>query len=133
MGFFRKFVLHNAWLKLLALAISFSLWAAYAAQPLAEVGYDVPIAFVNVPRDLAIPGDAPTAVHLLIRGRATLMRRVNLADLAFTVDLGRVSAGATLVRLTPEMADIPYGTSVEGLAPTEFRVSWVATATSLPR
>ena len=132
MRFFRKFVLHNAGLKLLSLGLSVSLWAAYAPQPL-EVGYDVPIAFVHAPRDLSIANDAPTTVHLLVRGSASLMRRINSADLSFTVDLGQLSPGETLVRLTPEMATAPYGTEVVGLAPTTLRISWVPATTSLPR
>ncbi len=128
---FRKYVLHNGGLKLLALAISVTLWAAYAPEPI-EVGYDVPIAFGHAPRDLAFTGDTPAAVHLLIRGRAALMRRINPADLSFTVDLSQVSPGETQVPLTPEMAGVPYGTAVVGLAPTTLRISWVPAATSAP-
>ena len=132
MLWFRKHVLHNAGLKLLALAISVTLWAAYAPEPL-EVGYDVPIAFGHAPRDLAIPGDTPTAVRLLIRGRATLMRRINPGDLSFTVDLSHVNPGETRVPLTPAMAGVPYGTDVVGVTPTTLRISWVPPATSAPR
>ena len=49
MRWLRQFVLRNAGMKLLALAISFLLWSTYTAEPFAEVGYNVPIAFVNVP------------------------------------------------------------------------------------
>ena len=133
MGFFRKFVLHNAGLKLLALAISFSLWVAYAQEPIAEGGYDVPITIVEVPRGLAVASDAPSAVHLLIRGRAARLRRVAPGDLAFTVDLSQVSRGETTVRLTPEMAAVPYGTEVVGVTPTIFRVSWAAEPGPPPR
>jgi hypothetical protein len=127
--FFKRVVLHNLGLKLLALAISFSLWATYAAQPVAQFGYDVPVAFVNVPHDLTIASNAPTAVHLLIQGHVALMRRLTPADLAFTVDLSNANAGETLVRLSPEMAAVPYGTSVLRLTPQEFRVSLVVTPT----
>jgi hypothetical protein len=132
MRWFRKYVLHNAGRKLLALAISLCLWALYAPEPL-EVGYDVPIAYGHAPRDLAIAGDSPTAVHLLLRGRAALMRRINPADLTFTVDLSHVSAGETLVPLTPDMAGVPYGADVVGLAPTTLRISWAPPAASAPR
>jgi hypothetical protein len=132
MRLFRKYVLHNAGLKLLALGISISLWAGYAPQPI-EVGYDVPIAFGNAPRDFTLSSDSPTAVHLLIRGRAALMRRINSADLSFTVDLSHVSPGETLVHLTSDMAGVPFGTDVVGLAPSTLHISWVAAAASAPR
>jgi len=129
MRFLKRVFLHNLGLKLLALAISFSLWALYAAEPMAQFGFDVPIAFVNVPRNLAIADDAPRAVHLLIQGHAALMRRLTPADLAFTVDLSRAGAGETLVQMSPQMAAVPYGTSVLRVAPQQFRVSLVVTPT----
>jgi hypothetical protein len=132
MRWFRKYVLHNAGRKLLALGIAISLWAVYAPEPL-EIGYDVPIAYGHASRDFALAADAPTAVHLLLRGRAALIRRINPADLSFTVDLSHVNPGETRVPLTPEMAGVPYGTDVVGLAPTALRISWVPAATSAPR
>jgi hypothetical protein len=129
MRFLKQVVFHNLGLKLLALAISFSLWALYAAEPVAQFGYDVPIAFVNVPRNLAIADDAPNRVHLLIQGHAALMRRLTPADLAFTVDLSHAGAGETLVQLSPQMAAVPYGTSVLRMAPQQFRVSLVVAPT----
>ena len=133
MRFLRQVILNNLVLKLLALAISFSLWAAYASQPVAEFGYDVPIAFVNVPRDLAIANDPPSVAHLRIQGHAALMRRLTPADLAFSVDLSRAGAGETLVQLTPRMAAVPYGTSILRIAPTEFHISLVATSAPTPQ
>ena len=132
MGWFRKYVLHNAGRKLLALGIAISLWAMYAPEPL-EIGYDVPIAYGHAPRDFAITGDTPTEVHMLLRGRAALMRRINPADLSFTVDLSHVSAGETQVPLTPEMAGVPYGADVVGLAPTTLHVSFAPPSASAPR
>jgi hypothetical protein len=128
--FTRDVVLHNWALKLLAVAIAFSLWAVYAAQPLAEFGYDVPIAFVNVPGQLAISGEVPRSVHLLIEGHRVLLRRLTPADLAFSVDLGSATAGETSVRLAPEMAAVPLGTKVVSIAPQQFQLSLVANGAS---
>ncbi len=132
MRFFRRVVFDHFDLKLLALAISFALWSVYAAQPLVEAGYEAPVAFVNVPRDLAISSDVPATVRLRIRGRAALVRRVRPSDVTFTVDLGRAREGDILVRLTPQMATVPYGMAVVGIAPAEFRVSLVASSTPQP-
>ena len=133
MRFLRQVVLNNLALKLLALAISFSLWVAYAGQPLAQFGYDVPIAFVNVPHDLAISSDPPAVAHLLIQGRETLIRRLAPADLAISVDLGRAGPGETLVRLTSGMAAVPYGTSILRIEPAEFHISLVAASAPPPQ
>jgi hypothetical protein len=129
MSFLRNVVLNNLVLKLLALAISFSLWLAYAGQPIAQFAYDVPIAFVNVPHDLTISSDPPVVAHLLVQGRATLIRRLAPADMAISVDLSRARPGETSVRLTSAMAAMPYGASILRIEPAEFKLSLVAPST----
>ena len=68
MRWLRNTIFSNFWLKLLALAISFGLWALYTREPFAEVAYNVPITFVNVPAGLAVSGETPSAANLLLPG-----------------------------------------------------------------
>jgi len=56
LGFLRKYIFANAGLKLLALAISFLVWATYTAEPYAEVGFQVPLEFTTMPPLLRFPG-----------------------------------------------------------------------------
>ncbi len=65
MRLLRRVFLQNLRLKLIALGISFFLWATYTAEPFAQVGYSIPVAFVNVPDGLAIGGAPPYAVGAL--------------------------------------------------------------------
>jgi hypothetical protein len=69
MRWLKKVLSNNFWLKVLALVLSLSLWALYTREPFAEVAYNVPIAYLNVPTGLVVSGDAPTSVHVVIRGR----------------------------------------------------------------
>src|SRR5712692_2036433 len=102
MRFLREWVLSNWGLKLLALAISFLLWATYTSAPPAEMGYLVPLEFNNISRELEISGDVPTQVHVRLRGRSALLRR--------------------LTPLTPEQIATPYGATVVRLTPSQVRV-----------
>jgi hypothetical protein len=129
MRLLRRLFVHNLGLKVLALAISFSLWATYTAEPFADVGYDVVLAFVNVPAGLALTGDAPNAVHVRLRGRTGLLRRLTAADLNFTVNLAAAHAGTIPVQLTTGMVNTPYGTEVVLITPSQFRVTLVTSAT----
>jgi hypothetical protein len=133
MRWLRQFVLRNAGMKLLALAISFFLWSTYTAEPFAEVGYNVPIAFVNVPAGLAISGDAPNAARVLVRGRAGLLRQLVPSDLSLSVNLSAATPGDTAIQLTPAMVEVPYGTEVVRVTPSGFRVSLVPTSIPAPR
>jgi hypothetical protein len=107
------------------LGISFFLWATYTAEPFAQVGYNVPVFYVNVPEGLAVAGAPPNVVRVVLRGRSGLLRRLTPADLTLNVDLATAPSGEVPVRLLPTMVDIPYGTEVVRLAPAEFDVSLV--------
>ena len=129
MRILRRVFLHNLRLKLIALGISFFLWATYTAEPFAQVGYNVPVFYVNVPEGLAVSGAPPNVVRVVLRGRSGLLRRLTPADLTLNVDLATAPSGEVPVRLLPAMVDIPYGTEVVRLAPAEFQVSLVPAKT----
>ena len=132
MGFLRKYVLANAGLKLLAVAISFLLWATYTAEPYAEVGFQVPLEFTTMPPQLEISGDIPTVVHIRVRGRSALLRRMIPADLNLRLDMKDRKQGTTTMQITPEMVGAPYGATVVQVAPTEIHVTLVPRHGSAP-
>jgi len=127
MRLLRRVFLHNLRLKLIALGISFFLWATYTAEPFEQIGYNVPVAYVNVPDGLAVSGAPPNAVRVVLRGRSGLLRRLGPNDLTLDVDLAAAPSGDVPIRLLPNMVAVPYGTEVVRLAPSEFHVSLVPT------
>jgi hypothetical protein len=132
----RHLIFHDVGLKLLALAISFSLWAIYTAEPFAQVGYNVPVAYLNVPQGLAVSGvnagTVPATVRVTLRGRSGLLRRLASADLDFSVDLAGAHAGEFHIRLNSDMVHVPYGTEVIRISPSEYSITLVPTTTQLP-
>src|SRR5882757_10772735 len=123
MRFLQKYVFANAGLKLLALAISFLLWATYTAEPYAEVGYQVPLEFTSMPRHLEISGDVPNTVRVRVRGRSALLRRLVTADLSVRVDMKDWKEGASQVRVSPDMVQAPFGVTVVQVSPSAFPVT----------
>jgi hypothetical protein len=125
LAFLRKYVLADAGLKLLALAISFLLWATYTAEPYAEVGFQVPLEFTTMPPQLEISGDIPTVAHIRVRGRSALLRRMIPADLNLRLDMKDGKQGTTILNITPGMVGAPFGAAVVEVAPTEIHVTLV--------
>jgi YbbR domain-containing protein len=123
--FLRKYVLANASLKLLALAISFLLWATYTSEPYAEVGFQVPLEFTSMPPRLEISGDVPTAVRVRVRGRSALLRRMVAADLNLRIDFKDLKEGTTSIQITPDMVNAPFGSSVVEVSPSDIHVTLV--------
>ena len=129
MRLLRRIFLHNIGLKLVAVAISFFLWATYTSEPFAQVGYSVPVTYVNVPDGLAVAGSPPNVVRVVVRGRTGLLRRLTPADLTVDIDLSTAPSGDVPIRVSPSMVGVPYGTDVVRLAPSEFHISLVPTST----
>jgi len=123
--FLRKYIFANAGLKLLALAISFLLWATYTSEPFAEVGFQVPLEFTSMPSQLEISGDVPTVVHVRVRGRSVLLRRMIAADLNLRIDFKDIKQGSTSLRITPDMVGAPFGASVVQVSPDDIHVTLV--------
>jgi YbbR domain-containing protein len=124
-NFLRKYVFNNAGLKLLALAISFLLWATYTAEPYSEVGFVVPLEFTTMPPQLEISGDVPTAARIRVRGRSAMVRRMVAADLNLRLDLKEAKQGTMLLELSPRMVGAPFGVTVVQVEPAEIHVTLV--------
>src|SRR6266853_544506 len=125
MRFLRKYIFANATLKLLSLGVSFLLWTTYTSEPFAEVGFHVPLEFTSMHARLEISGDVPTSVHVRVRGRSALLRRMVAADLNLRVDLKDGKEGASEIRIAPDMVGAPYGATVVQVSPSAFQVTLV--------
>jgi len=125
LGFLRKYLFPNAGLKLLALAISFLIWATYTAEPYAEVGFQVPLEFTTMPSQLEISGDVPTVARIRVRGRSALLRRMVTSDLNLRLDMNNKKEGTTTINITPEMVGAPFGATVVQVAPEQIHVTLV--------
>ena len=125
MRFLRKYILANAGLKLLALAVSFLLWTTYTSEPFAEVGFQVPLEFTSMPSQLEISGDVPTSVHVRVRGRSALLRRMVPADLNLRMDMNDAKQGTTSLAISTEKVGAPFGATVVEVSPSEIRVTLV--------
>ena len=132
MGFVRKYIFPDAGLKLLALAISFLIWATYTAEPYAEVGFQVPLEFTTMPSQLEISGDVPIVVRIRVRGRSALLRRMVPADLNLRLDMKNQKEGTTTISITPEMVGAPFGATVVQVSPSQIHVTLVPRAGPAP-
>jgi len=122
MRWLRKYIFPDWWLKLAALGISCVLWATYNAEPVSEVGFALPLEFVNIPPSLEISSDVPTTIHVRVRGRSALVRRLTTSDMSIRVNLKDMRAGAINVHLDPQMVEVPYGAAVARISPSDFQV-----------
>lgn len=131
MRLLRRIFLQHTALKISAVVIAAALWVAYNSGPLVETGYSAPLQLVNVPVGLQVAGEVPSAVLLRLRGRLARLRRVDPAELSVSADCSQARVGRQIVRLDPNLINVPYGTDVVSIAPTQIEISLVS-ASALP-
>jgi YbbR domain-containing protein len=102
-GFLRRWVLHNFWLKVLSLLIATGLWLAISPdQELAEVAVRVPIEFQHVPAHLEISSITIPDAQIRVRGPERLIRNMRSTDIHAELELGDVKPGERTFDLTAQ-------------------------------
>ena len=127
--FFRRYVLHNFALKLIALVSAVLLWSAISREPVVEVGFSVPIEFHQVPESLEITSEVVPQAQVRLRGPARRVRDVNAADVHPVISLAGVLPGERTFDLTAAQITVPYDVEVVQVAPSHLRISFDRRAT----
>lgn len=126
MGWLRHLVLHNWWLKLLALGLAYALWAVVLPResgPI-EIGRSVPLELVNLPAGVEVVGQIPTHIHLHLRGSESRLRRLLPEEVGVVLDLRNATPGNHTFRLTPTDVEAPPGVEVVRIVPDVVRLEF---------
>ncbi len=120
MGWLRRLLLHNWWLKLLALALAYLLWSVVIpteSGPMVQIGVSAPLELVNLPAELEVVGEIPSRVHLHLRGSESQLRRLKPEDVGVKLDLRAATPGNHRFSLRPENVELPAGVEVIRVVP----------------
>ena len=124
---FRRYVLHNLGLKVLALAISVGLWWVVSRDPMVESVVTAPIEFLHAPDNLLMTADSPFEVKVAVSGPERIIRKIDESEINATIDLAGVKPGERTFDLGPKQIRAPPGS--EGRSEYCRRRS---TSTSIP-
>jgi YbbR domain-containing protein len=102
-GFLRRWVVHNFWLKVLSLLLATGLWwwIAPDEEP-AEVAVRVPIEFQHVPPQLEISTATIPDAQIRVRGPERLIRELRSGDIHAELELGDAKPGERTFDLTAQ-------------------------------
>ncbi len=128
MKFLRRIIFQNFGTKLFSLLLAIGLWLL-ANEPPAELAFQSPLEFRNMPRQLELSTEVPTAVQVRVSGPASTVRQLKPQDLTVTLDLARFDRpGERSFALTEADVSKPYGVSVVQIIPAQVRVRFEAQA-----
>jgi YbbR domain-containing protein len=120
----RRTVVHNFVLKLVAVLLAVGLWLAVARDPIAEVEMNVPIEFRNLPDKLEIDSASFTEAQVRLRGPERVIHRLQPADVRADVDLSDVKPGERTFDLTARHVQVPQDLEVVQIIPGQFHLSF---------
>ncbi len=126
--FFRRNVIHNLGLKVLALLLAAGLWLAIASSPPSEIALNVAVIFRNMPSNLEISSENIPTVQVRVRGPEAVVSRLRASDIRAEIDLADVKPGEHTFDLTHQIG-VPDRLTVSEVVPSEIHLAFDSRAT----
>ena len=118
-------------LKIVSVALAALMWALVSGERIVERALRIPLEFTNLPAELDLVGDTPTAVDIRVRGSSGALNRIAAADLAAMLDLRSARAGKRLFHLTEADVRVPFGIEVVQITPSSVSMAFDTSATKV--
>jgi hypothetical protein len=111
----------NLGLRAIAIVLAIGLWFfVNAGQRGALASISVPISYRAIPAGLVIVNQRPDYVHLEVRGPRTLLSLLDPDRLVLRLDLSSVTPGQAVIKIGPEMFNVPRQTDVTRISPSQI-------------
>lgn len=121
----KRWVLDNAFLKALALALAILLWYSLSGsrrQRVSERGYVVPLTVVNVPPDMVIASPLPDTVDVRLTGPFAAIRLADPGKMEAVMDLTGSSTGDRIYKLSGDDINVPDDLEVVSISPPAVHI-----------
>lgn len=122
---FKRYVLHNFWLKVLSLLLAAGLWwrISLDEQP-AIVVLHSPIVFQHVPQHLEISADSVPDAQIRVRGPERVIRQLQPNDVQAEIDLTGAKAGERTFDLTSQQVRHPSDVRIVQVVPSQVHLAF---------
>lgn len=116
-------------LKAASAAVAVMLWMAVSGEETVERGLRVPLELQQLPPDVELTGDVPTAVDVRVRGGSGALSRVGAGDVVAVLDLRSARPGRRAFPLTQDQVRVPFGVDVVQITPSAIAMVFESSAT----
>jgi hypothetical protein len=131
MSFFRRWVLHNFWLKVLSLVLATGLWLTIKPdEEPAEVTLRVPIEFRHVPPQLEIGSVNIPEAQVRVRGPEQMIRELKPTDIHADLELKDAEPGEHTFVLTAQQIHLQRDLTVVQVVPVRVTVTMEKSASA---
>ncbi len=107
-------------LRLFALLLAVGLWVFVNSGQRGLLSLRVPVSYRPLPAGMVLLGHRPEFVNVDVTGPRTLLSLIQPDRIGPVLDLSKARVGKTVIRLTPQMFDVPRQTDVRRVVPTQI-------------
>ena len=119
----KEFLTRNWLAKLFSLLLAAMLWIAIASETSSEVEMTVKLQYQNIPEQLEVTDETADTVEVRLRGSANLIKEVMPQEVAVSLNLANMRAGESVVQLTAQNIQVPFGIEVVRVNPSRVQLS----------
>jgi YbbR domain-containing protein len=121
---FRRYVLHDSDLKVLALVISIGLWWMVGRDPIVESMVTAPVEFRHAPDSLVMTSDNSFEVQVTVSGPERIVRSLKPSEVSAVLDLTGVKPGERTFDLGARQVQVPRGLTVARVVPSQMHIDF---------
>lgn len=123
-GFWRYFILNNPKTKVIAVTLSFCLWAVLVMQTgVVKKEFAIPLSFQLLPTQYQIdPKIGKTQINVVLQGRSRDITSFDGAKLEIKIDAKNFATGTIPIEITEDMISVPSYLSVIDIETKEIDV-----------
>lgn len=118
----KRILFDNLAMKISAILIAIFLWLFVTSGGQSEIFLEIPIEFKDIPVGLGIASNANKTVHVTIRGRELMIKRIQPADVSVFVDLSNAHAGERTYYISKQDVKLPYAAKVMNVQPSSLQL-----------
>jgi hypothetical protein len=131
-GFLKEAVVKNWRSKLGALVLVTFAWLLLASQQEVRTNIIAQIRYNDLSTELELDKNSTQAVRLTLSGRRHIIKALENQEVRVQVDLGKLSAGIHIIRLSAKNIDLPIGVVIDQVIPQDIEVVLKSQAVARP-
>jgi YbbR domain-containing protein len=112
------------WYLFVAVVIAVLLWAVAHGSSSVERGFDLPVAFRNVPEDLVLTDQSTDVVNVRVLGSRAALRNLDAARAEYAVDASGAKSGSADFEVDVSRVDLPRGARIVSRSPSRLEVKF---------
>jgi len=121
-GVFTRALLQNWGTKLLALFLVSIAWMILASQQEVKVNVAAPVRYTNLSPSLELDEKTAQTVRLALSGRRHSVRTLSDRDVRVNIDLGNLTKGTHMIKLSSKNIDLPLGMMTDRVTPQDLQI-----------